>query len=85
MAFEKKRKIYESLPLVVKRMACLVPFGAIAGKAYRDVMARGHWFDAASREDILAYQEKQLGEVLRFATDQIPAYRGLIRIFLLES
>lgn len=75
MAFNFKRKAYESLPVWVKRGVCLVPFRWIAGKAYREVFDRGMWFDKASREDLFNYQEKKLGDMLRFATDQVPAYQ----------
>ena len=40
-------------------------------------MARHNLFDRATRKEILSYQEKKLGEVLRFATEQVPAYRHL--------
>ena len=66
-----------SQPPVIKRGTCLVPFGWIAGRAYRETMARHNLFDRATRKEILSYQEKKLGEVLRFATEQVPAYRHL--------
>lgn len=77
MAFSLKRRLYESLPLSVKRVLCLVPFSWWAGKAYREVYQRGPWFDRASREELLSYQEQQLGEILQFAVDQVPAYQYL--------
>ena len=46
----------------------------IAGKEYREVYHRGDWFDQASREEILAYQERALGRLLRHATMEVPAY-----------
>jgi len=75
MAFQLKRNLYEAVPVWVKRSVCLIPFGWIAGAAYRKTMARNDYFDKGSREEILAYQEKQLGDMLRFATDQVPAYK----------
>jgi phenylacetate-CoA ligase len=74
MAFPVRRRIYESLPTVLKRPVRLVPFAWIAGPAYREVMAREPLFERASREEILAYQERALGEMLEFATTRVPAY-----------
>lgn len=62
MAFALKRKIYESLPVSVKRSVCLVSFSLLAGKAYRDTFRRGAWFDRASREELRQVQERELGE-----------------------
>jgi len=62
MAFSMKRNIYESLPLAIKQGLCLIPFSWWAGKAYRETFARGPWFDRASWEELLHYQERQLGK-----------------------
>lgn len=75
MGFSLKRNIYESLPLAIKQGLCLIPFSWWAGKAYRTIYRRGPWFDRASREELLHYQERQLGRLLRFAAEQVPAYR----------
>jgi len=75
MAFQLKRTVYEALPVWVKGSVRLIPFSWVSGRAYRDTMARHAFFERASREDILADQEARLGEMLRFATDQVPAYR----------
>ena len=40
-------------------------------------MARHDAFETASREEVLAYQEVELGKTLRFVTEQVPAYGGL--------
>ena len=77
MSFTLKRRIYESLPPAVTRAVGLVPFSWIAGRAYREVMARQRMFERASREEVLAYQEARLGERLDFVTDQVPAYQSL--------
>lgn len=77
MGFEIKRRMYESMPLVLKRCVGLVPFSRVAGRAYRDALTRGTLFGRAGRAQILAYQEQALGQMLRFATDQVPAYRSL--------
>jgi phenylacetate-CoA ligase len=77
MGFATSRKLYEALPLSVKRSVCLLPFGWIAGKAYRVTLKRAANFETADRKEIRAYQERALGEMLRFATDQVPVYRPL--------
>jgi len=77
MAFELKRRIYESMPAGITRAVNLVPFGWVAGASYRAVMRRQQAFRSASREDVLAYQAKELGRALDFVTDQVPAYRDL--------
>lgn len=77
MAFENKRQLYEALPVWIKRSACVLPFGWIAGAAYRQTLGRHDFFEHATREEILAYQEARLGAMLRFATDQVPAYLHL--------
>ena len=77
MAFPLKRRIYESLPLWLKRSVHLVPFSLLAGRAYRRTLARDQRFDRASRDEIRSYQARHLGAMLRFATDQVPVYRHL--------
>jgi phenylacetate-CoA ligase len=77
MSFPMKRKLYEVLPPGLTRIVNLVPFSWVAGSAYRAVMARRGAFETASREEVLAYQEEELGRTLRFVTDQVPAYRRL--------
>lgn len=77
MAFTLKRRIYEALPSWLTRAVNLVPFSWVAGRAYREVMARHDAFETASRDEVLAYQERELGRALRFVTDQVPAYHTL--------
>lgn len=77
MAFDLKRNLYESVPLWMKQIVGLIPFRWIAGKSYREVFDRGMWFDKASREDLFNYQEKQLGVMLQFVVEQVPAYQKL--------
>jgi phenylacetate-CoA ligase len=77
MAFQFKKRVYESLPISVKRMVGLIPFSWWAGSVYRTVYRRGLWFDRANRHDLREYQEQKLGEVLRFVVDQVPAYQSL--------
>lgn len=77
MAFNLKRRLYEALPVAVKRSVCLVPFPWLAGRAYRIVYQRRLWFDRAGLADLRAWQERELGRVLHFAVDQVPAYQHL--------
>jgi phenylacetate-CoA ligase len=77
MSFTVKRTLYESLPLPLKRAVRLVPFSWVAGRQYRETMARRVLFETASRDAIRAYQGEALGRMLAFATDQVPAYRTL--------
>lgn len=77
MAFNLKRQLYEALPAKIKQAACLVPFSLWAGKDYRQMYQQGKWLDGATRENLLLYQEKQLKDVLLFATNQVPAYKNL--------
>jgi phenylacetate-CoA ligase len=77
MSFNLKRRLYEGMPLPLRKLVCSIPFSWLAGKKYREVFSRGSWFDRASREDILGYQEKALGELLSYATSEVPAYRAL--------
>lgn len=75
MTYTIKRHLYDSLPIAVKRGVCLFPFAWFAGRGYRTVCKRGAWFDQASRNDIRQYQEQELGRMLQFAVDQVPAYQ----------
>lgn len=75
MRFADKRRRYESLPLYLKRVLAFVPFPIVAGSAYRRTYRRRDHLEMATREEILAYQEKSLGRILRFAANQVPFYR----------
>ena len=77
MNFHSRRKIYETLPVPIKRTICAIPFSWLAGKAYRATLSRLLWFDQASFEELRQYQEKELSKMLRFAVEQVPAYRHL--------
>ena len=74
MSYSVKKDLYEKMPLWMKKLCCKVPVSMIAGKKYREVYHLGDWFDQASREEILAYQERALGRLLRHATMEVPAY-----------
>jgi phenylacetate-CoA ligase len=77
MTFKIKRRFYESLPVPIKRSVRIVPFSWWGGKTYRSILGRGAWFDRAGPEELRQYQEQELRKVLRFATDQVPAYQSL--------
>lgn len=77
MAFELKRTIYEALPVALKRSVCSIPFSWLAGKDYRAAYQRGNWFDKANKKELQLYQERELGSILLFAVDQVPAYQHL--------
>lgn len=72
-----KRFLYERSPELVKRSIGSVPFGWLAGRAYREVRARDEWTSQASAEELLAHQRSALKEALTDATTNVPAYRLL--------
>ncbi len=77
MSFSFKRRVYESLPSTIRQGIGLIPFGWIAGRAYRDTLRRNDFIDKATREVLRDYQSKRLGDMLRFATRYVPAYANL--------
>jgi phenylacetate-CoA ligase len=77
MNFLLKRRLYESSPPWVKRIAGSIPFAWIAGPHYRRVAGQVRALEVADRENIRAVQEVALGRVLAFAVDQVPMYRHL--------
>lgn len=77
MAFQLKRRVYENLPASIKRSVQLLPFAWLAGRSYRTVVRRGKWFDHASREEIVRFQERKLRDILDYATRQVPAYKQM--------
>ncbi len=76
MTYSVKRRLYEALPVAIKRGVGLVPFGWWAGEAYRLVYGRRDWFDKASQEDLRQYQERQLDSALKFAVEHVPAFQS---------
>jgi len=75
LGFADRRNLYESLPGWMKGAVGLVPFSWIAGPSYRRTLRRGPAFDRASLEEIRSYKSVALGEILDFATREVPAYR----------
>ncbi len=73
--FGMRRRIYQRLPTRILELACCVPYSWLAGRDYRRVLRLCRQFDLLSREEILAYQQKELGDLLRFAVDEVPYYR----------
>ena len=80
MSFDFKRKFYESLPASLKQTVKLIPFSWLAGKKYREFLARGIKLDHADRPVVLNIQERLLRDVLRFAVSEVPAYRSLASV-----
>ncbi|HEY2787281.1 MAG TPA: hypothetical protein VGJ05_20145, partial [Fimbriiglobus sp.] len=78
--YQLKKKLYESLPATIKGLVRAVPFAWVAGRGYRRAVRRGQLLDRASRDVLHRYQEKALGEMLTFASDQVPAYQSLASI-----
>lgn len=77
MSFSERRRVYERLPGFLKEAVGWVPFSLTAGKHYRRTLRRGATIDRMSREEILCYQEHELGRILAFACEQVPAYQPL--------
>jgi phenylacetate-CoA ligase len=80
MAFDFRRRLYESLPINLKKGLCLIPFSWWAGKSYRETYRRSAVFERATRIELLQYQEQCLGEILNFVVEQVPAYAHLRQI-----
>ena len=77
MAFDLKRRLYESLPGWAKAPVGWIPFHVLAGPSYRATLARGRALDGGDRAAIDAWQEQALRSMLEFATRQVPAYESL--------
>lgn len=75
IGFSLKRRIYERLPHALQAPVEWIPFGLVAGAAYRTTLARDDQVERAPRDELLRYQAHLLGRMLEFATDQVPAYR----------
>jgi phenylacetate-CoA ligase len=80
LPFSIKRKAYDLLPLFVKHSVCSIPFSWLAGKKYRQIWNRGNSLDSADRTAVLDYQGRLLGEILKFAVTEVPAYKYLAGI-----
>ena len=75
MGFVFKRKMYDISPDLIQHAVSLVPFGWIAGSSYRRVIARQKYIDTLSALDVRRYQENMLGEMLSYATKNVPFYQ----------
>lgn len=73
--FQLKKKIYENVPDSLKQLIRLVPYSLVAGRVYRDTLVLCRRFDKMSREEVLAYQENELGKLLNFAVNEVPFYQ----------
>lgn len=81
MRFGWKRKLYESLPTHAKRVVCSLPYPLLAGSEYRATLRFCRKIEFATRHELTALQEKLLGDLLDFATSEVPAYfsfRGIV-------
>jgi phenylacetate-CoA ligase len=74
MSYTLKRSLYDTVPLGIKKVTSLIPFSIWAGRLYRETYRRGVLFERESREEIKKYQERELGRVLQYAVQQVPAY-----------
>ncbi len=72
--FGLQRQIYEQLPTCVRQLLCRVPYSWLAGREYRQVLRHCRQFDFLSREEVVAYQQKELGNLLRYVVDRVPFY-----------
>jgi phenylacetate-CoA ligase len=77
VSFGLKRRVYDALPDAIRQPLAWIPFRYVAGPSYRRTFDRGRELDRAPRSELLAYQERELGRMLAFAVDQVPAYRAL--------
>lgn len=77
MPYNIKRRIYDSLPFIAKNAVSYIPFSILAGHSYRKIFGRMSHIDSLERKEVIAYQERELAKVLKFATDQVPAYEHL--------
>lgn len=75
VAFSFKRRLYEALPISVKRTICLVPFRYLAGHNYREFFQLGLKYDEASRDELNFHRDFHLKKMLEFAVAQVPAYK----------
>lgn len=73
--FQLKKKIYEKAPDSLKHLVRLIPYSLVAGRVYRDTLVLCRRFDKMSREEIIAYQENELGKLLNFAVNEVPFYQ----------
>jgi phenylacetate-CoA ligase len=76
------RTSYDRAPLPLKKTICCLPYGWLAGSAYRKVVHLCQKLDSMSREDAIRLQEAELGRLLEFAVEQVPfyeAFRSVVR------
>ncbi len=71
------RTCYEGAPLPLKRIVCLLPYKWLAGGSYRETLHVCRRLDRMSRSEIVRLQENKLGDLLRFAVEDVPFYESL--------
>jgi phenylacetate-CoA ligase len=75
--FKYLRATYEHSPAPFRRLAQFVPYAWLVGRPYRDCLALCRRLDTASSTEVRAFQERELGILLRYAVDCVPAYYAL--------
>ena len=76
-SFQLKRALYEHCPDFVKQTIGLIPFSWISGPVYRETIKADQLVDFAPPKQIEQIENEKLGEILRYATDQVPFYKPL--------
>lgn len=71
------RESYERAPLAVRKAVCRLPYGLLAGSAYRETVRLCRKLDTMSRQDVIGLQEIRLRELLQFAVQEVPFYECL--------
>lgn len=70
------RKIYHNIPMPLLKLGfSLIPYAWVVGKNYTATRKLCRYLDAASQEEVTAYQEKKLSEILLYAVNHVPFYR----------
>jgi phenylacetate-CoA ligase len=70
------KTLYTASPVFLKTPIKHVPYKWIAGQHYRHTLASCRMLDKLPRQDILNFQEKVLGDLLKFAVIEVPFYRA---------
>jgi len=71
------KRLYENMPLPIRKMVCGLPYRYLAGRDYRRTLRLCARLQRMSREEVLRYQQSQLKDLLTFATEEVPFYRSL--------
>jgi phenylacetate-CoA ligase len=74
------RKIYEMAPAFIRESVRLIPFAYRMGSAYRTTLRFLNESDRWSVDQYRAFQERQLGDILALAVNNIPYYARYRRV-----